>query len=377
MDCECGGGDPGSGHVVLEQKADPVSRLATTVLEVFIALVVAVVLLELSVGSFFVTEALGRVCFGWIGFLRRVVPQTTVPRGGIVSALTLMIVAVVLLRVLQFRRKPLFDTSAEASHHHDGAASCRGTWAVRVLLATMLLFPAGMAFTGFCRSVVWFAATDSAMRHSGREAAARSHAKNQLKHVGLSMHIFHEEHGEFPGGGTFSESGEGLHSWATSLLPYMQDDELVALHKSLKTDQAWDSVVNANQMRTLIPGLIGPSMPKATWADDRGFAATHFSANSWLMGPNSSLAIRDIRDGTTNTLMVGQIRDQIPAWGDPVNWRDPTRRLNSPGAFGSMHIGVVQFLLADGSVRAISENIDATTMRAISSPDGGEPVGAF
>ena len=43
----------------------------------------------------------------------------------------------------------------------------------------------------------------------------------------------------------------------------------------------------------------------------------------------------------------------------------------------SQHIGGVQILLCDGSVRFISENLDITTWRSLGSIDGGEVLGEF
>jgi len=364
--------------MVVEQQSDAVTQRAGIPLNRFILLVVMAFLLGLLGVADGIFDVLLQLCFGWISFVWRVIPQTAVSGEAIISSLTLMALTVGLMSVLQFRRKSLSDV-AEVSYNHAGAASSigKGTWAVRVFLVTLLLFPAGMAFTGFCRNVVWVASTDSTVWHSGRETLARSRAKNQLKQLGLAMHNFHEVHSAFPAGGTFDHFGDGRHSWTTALLAHFESGDPADLGAKLRLDQPWDSPLNRRVMQQPIPELLGPNMPESTWVDDRGFAATHYSGNAWLMGPNSSLAIRDITDGTTNTLMIGQIRDQIPAWGNPVNWRDPTRRLNSPGAFGSLHVGVVQFLLADGSVRAISENVDSQVMRAISSPSGGEPVGAF
>lgn len=41
-------------------------------------------------------------------------------------------------------------------------------------------------------------------------------------------------------------------------------------------------------------------------------------------------------------------------------------------SWGSFHPGVIQFALADGSARTISENIDLTILCAMSTIDGGE-----
>jgi prepilin-type processing-associated H-X9-DG protein len=51
---------------------------------------------------------------------------------------------------------------------------------------------------------------------------------------------------------------------------------------------------------------------------------------------------------------------------------------NSPNfSFRSSHTGGVQFLLCDGSVRFISENIDMPTYKALGSKAGGEVPGEF
>ncbi|MFM9066641.1 MAG: H-X9-DG-CTERM domain-containing protein, partial [Planctomycetota bacterium] len=43
----------------------------------------------------------------------------------------------------------------------------------------------------------------------------------------------------------------------------------------------------------------------------------------------------------------------------------------------SHHVGIVQSLLMDGSVRSVSENIDLRVWRALGSRAGGEVVGEF
>lgn len=43
----------------------------------------------------------------------------------------------------------------------------------------------------------------------------------------------------------------------------------------------------------------------------------------------------------------------------------------------SYHTGIVQSALVDGSVRAISENIDLSIWRALGTRDNGEVIGDF
>ena len=111
-----------------------------------------------------------------------------------------------------------------------------------------------------------------------------------------------------------------------------------------------------------------------------------------IFGKNSRTRMRDIIDGTSNTFMVGE-RDMTDNSGavwicpvhDAVNSGagravtgvcDPHAKLNSatttttaPHAFSSMHEGGAHFVLADGSVRFISENID------VGIDDAGTPSG--
>lgn len=346
--------------------------LAWCLLAVVVYVLVNIVALQISFAGPRVVDSL---LFGWLTFLANDFSQIDFNGENILLAgfLFLAVVAVAVSSgVLKF-----LDGPSESEPGTRGRLLTSSRLTCRLLIALLVAFSAGTAFTAFARNVIWVVKTGQLLTRSGRPSSARSQAKNQLKHLGLAMHRFHDVHGAFPAGGTFDGFGVGLHSWTTELLPYFEPGGGTGIVGEIQRDQPWDAPVNRWAMRQPIPELLGPSMPQSSWVDERGFAATHYAANSWLLGQNASLSIRDIKDGMTNTLMIGQIRDQIPAWGNPVNWRDPTRQLNSAEAFGSLHTGVVQFLLVDGSVRSISENVDPLVMRAIASPAGGEPVGAF
>ncbi len=51
--------------------------------------------------------------------------------------------------------------------------------------------------------------------------------------------------------------------------------------------------------------------------------------------------------------------------------------LNGPDGIGSPHAGIVQAALADGSVRAISINIDETVLEGLATMAGGEVIENF
>ncbi|MDR2441774.1 MAG: DUF1559 domain-containing protein, partial [Planctomycetaceae bacterium] len=63
------------------------------------------------------------------------------------------------------------------------------------------------------------------------------------------------------------------------------------------------------------------------------------------------------------------ITQQLPAWGSPLNGRDPQLGINtSPYGFGSKHIGGMNFSYCDGSVHFYSETTDPKILEALTHP---------
>lgn len=103
-----------------------------------------------------------------------------------------------------------------------------------------------------------------------------------------------------------------------------------------------------------------------------------------VFGSRSKTNFRDITDGTSNTIMFGEVTG-----GDAYNWRWINAGL-MPSAWGlnntatqnwyqfeSFHTGMVQFGLSDGSCRAISKNIDSATFRDLNCMNDGRVLGEF
>jgi len=61
---------------------------------------------------------------------------------------------------------------------------------------------------------------------------------------------------------------------------------------------------------------------------------------------------------------------QTPAPTSPVNWRS----LQYAWGFGSWHMGVTNFVMCDGSVRGVSDNIDVISWISLGTSQGGEVV---
>lgn len=128
-----------------------------------------------------------------------------------------------------------------------------------------------------------------------------------------------------------------------------------------------------------------------------------------MFGENSNSRIRDCKDGTSNTALVVETTKEVHdgtgnywgcsvyagngvnlaatqginyliccGWDSPPNQRQ--RSIGKLGSFslpGSSHVGGCFVLLVDGSVRFLSENMDATTRKNLSSISDGNVIGEF
>ena len=87
---------------------------------------------------------------------------------------------------------------------------------------------------------------------------------------------------------------------------------------------------------------------------------------------------RDIRDGTTTTMLAGEVSAGFKPWGHPQNWRDPAKGLKfDDESFGGPSSRGTLVLLADGSVRILSKDTDQKVLEAIGTINGGEAIRAM
>ena len=88
-----------------------------------------------------------------------------------------------------------------------------------------------------------------------------------------------------------------------------------------------------------------------------------------LFEQSRGVEIREVLDGTSNTVMVTETNRSIP-WTQPDDLRfDPDGPLPQ---FGSGHPGGFHAVFADGSIRFLKSSISPRVLRAILTRDGGE-----
>jgi hypothetical protein len=211
------------------------------------------------------------------------------------------------------------------------------------------------------------------MIEEARTAARKSSAKCTLKGLGLAFHNYADWNERFPPHTLTGAEGTPLHGWGVLILPYVNAEDL---YERIDLTKPWKHPDQVELFKTGVPGLTGCGREIERCPDE--FPLISYSANSRLLRIDCGIAPSEITDGMTHTLLIGEITEARPAWGKPGNVRDPALGFkNGPATFGGPYAGVTQFVLADGSVRAISDKIDPKILKALATPDGDDEVGEY
>jgi hypothetical protein len=203
-----------------------------------------------------------------------------------------------------------------------------------------------------------------------RPAGRRTQCKNNLKQIGLALHNYHDVYGAFPPAFTVDVYGKPLHSWRTLILPYF--DQL-PLYQKIDLSKPWDDPANAEAFQA---EPYGYSCPSANCPKGQTTYLAVAAPNS-AFGPVRSRSLKEITDGTSETLMVIEA-----APSDAVHWMAPqdadeTLLLSYGAKTKDAHTGGRHALLADGAVRFLSNNLPATTLQALISAAGKDRPGEW
>ncbi len=273
---------------------------------------------------------------------------------------------------------------------------------------------------------------------SAREASRRAQCLNNLRQIALAMHNYHDAVATFPPGYVSltqgnqpngAEIGPGW-GWGTLLLSQLDQTPLYNLaNYSLPTTAPASQTARVTRLTTfLCPSNVGDHGP-LTIKDASGnvlvadlapgqyvgvagqLEPEEFPAqNNGVFYRNSKIGFRDITDGTSSTLMIGERSQNVadatrvgmipsglacnnPSW--PVQdceasnvlvlghtgpspdepWIDvPNNKKAGVDDFHSLHAGGCNFAFCDGSVRFIKESINPQVFSYLATRAGGEVI---
>jgi hypothetical protein len=200
-----------------------------------------------------------------------------------------------------------------------------------------------------------------------RRAAFRTGSTNNLKQIGIAMFNYLDVNKHFPMAANYDKNGKPLLSWRVHILPFVEQNQL---YKEFHLDEPWDSEHN-KKLIARMPQVYrsSPNLPakegKTTYLGVAGKDA--------MFPGNQPLSIRDVTDGTSNTAWVVDADDaQAVPWTKPADFEyDPAKPM--AGLVGHYPGGFLA-LFVDASVHFLPAKVDAKTLTAIFTRNGGEVV---
>jgi len=202
---------------------------------------------------------------------------------------------------------------------------------------------------------------------AARTAARRTSAANQLRQLGLALHMYHDEHRAFPPRRHSGADGTGGLSWRVQILPMLGHDEL---YQRFHLDEPWDSKHNQKLIKEMPEVFRSPSA-------DLHEGHTNFLAIEHpdaALGEDEPVGFREITDGTSSTiLLVESDPDAAVIWTRPKDLAfDPESPLT---ALGGVYEGGFHVLRADAAIELLPADIAPDRLTALVTRAGGEKTG--
>jgi prepilin-type N-terminal cleavage/methylation domain-containing protein len=268
---------------------------------------------------------------------------------------------------------------------------------------------------------------------AAREAARQGSCKNNLRQLALGMHAYESALGKLPPGYEYAAGSAGNirgYSWSARLLPHIEQR---ALYEQFDFAKPVFDDINSSARQQHIQLLLCPTddVSPAGYVEmgDERYAMACYVANfgtpdldedqaqqngdANALGPfdgawgpfyrNSATRLDQITDGLSHTLMIGERRNgpfrmqgvHGPHFAYETAWAGAVRDLdeptddhghmalfqtghapNSPQSddrdVSASHHGVAQFLMCDGSVHTVSEDVDLDIYRALGTMNQSE-----
>ena len=249
---------------------------------------------------------------------------------------------------------------------------------------------------------------------AAREAARRTQCTNNLKQIGLALQNHHDARKRLPAGWISFQpnsqipdpEGEPGWGWAAKILPYLEEGN-VALRVQEKLP-ILDPVHDAIRVN-VIPGYLCPSesaettwklyaeggspelctLARANYVGNYGTGEIEDdpSRGNGIFFHNSAVSFKHVTDGLSKTLMAGE-RSSLhcgSTWlGMVTGGEEAMARVvgagdhvpNQPDGhlddFSSHHAGITLFVRCDGSVDAVTDEIEESVFQALCTRAGNE-----
>ncbi len=249
---------------------------------------------------------------------------------------------------------------------------------------------------------------------AAREAARRTQCLNNLKQISLGFHTHHDQFKHFPSGGwdwdtppTYIAGSPAVGAdqragWAFQILPFIEAANTWHAGARVAIGQANSTYFCPSRRGAQVVVIPDHYAPQVSGTELNhalcDYAASNRDGNG-VVRRFTPHRIRDIIDGTSNTLLIGDKRLNRAHLGSPqeddnegytAGWNSDTVRNSDKvplpdfsgqgdgdDRFGSSHPSVFQVALSDGSTRAFGYSIDDTILPLLGNISDGEVVFEF
>ncbi len=200
-----------------------------------------------------------------------------------------------------------------------------------------------------------------------REAANRTSCRCAMKQLGLAMHNYNSTYGSFPPAATYDEEGQPLLSWRVLLLPFLADQ---TLYDRFHLDEPWDSPNNL-PLAGEMPEVFHCPSDRTSKPNCTSYVVAVGDATFFPL--RGTIRTEDIKDGTANTVMVGEIATSTIIWSKPEDLAFDDKFMGR-GNFSSKHPRGWNVVMGDGTCRWFDETTDPKILRAIMTIAGREEI---
>ena len=203
-----------------------------------------------------------------------------------------------------------------------------------------------------------------------REAARRSQCAKNLEQIGVAMWDYYHAQGTFPPAYSTGPDGKPLLSWRIHILPFLGQK---ALYDEFHKDEPWDSDHNKTLISRMPAAYTCPSGSRTAAKEGKTTYLTPRGPSTVFPGAHG-IAVRDITDGTANTIFLVDASDAAAVtWTRPDDW-DISVELKVQSLLGHHPKGTNIGLADDGRVRFLKETVTPKVLHDLTTRDGGEII---
>jgi prepilin-type processing-associated H-X9-DG protein len=217
------------------------------------------------------------------------------------------------------------------------------------------------------------------------DTAATNSCGQNLYRIALALRNYHDTFKTFPPVCICDDQGRPTHSWRVAILPFLDQKEL---YDQYDFNEPWDGPNNRKLHDVILPVYCCPAAQRFRPSPTTNYfavvgqetvgmspAAYRMSATMWY--PNRVMRMSDVRDGTSNTVMLVEVADSDVHWMEPrdvrLKYADSREEIKLVPPAGSKHRDGLNVAFGDGSVATLPRELWADAWHRLVTRAGWQP----